>query len=280
MCLAAWALGQHERFVFVLAANRDEFHARPSAALARWPARAPGAPTLIGGRDLAAGGTWMALREDDARVALVTNVREGAARPVPGAPSRGALVAEALDQPRGRWPDPAWLEAQAVQPRAGWNLVLIDPFEGRFGWASNRAPGPRLGGRGLFGVSNAALDTPWPKLLALKTRLAAALAAGSVPSVFEQAFEALADRSVAPDAPLPDTGIGEARERALAPAFIQLHDDAGQPVYGTRAATVLVGERLGDHPGGRFVLHVAERRFDAHARPAGETRLCLPLHAA
>lgn len=276
MCLAAWALGQHERLAFVLAANRDEFYARPSAALARWQPGEPDAPPLIGGRDLAAGGTWMALREDDGRVALVTNVREGAARPVPGAPSRGALVAEALDQPRGRWPDLAWLQAQAVRPRAGWNLVLIDPLEGRFGWASNRGPAPRLDGSGIFGVSNAALDTPWPKLVALKARLAAALAAGSVTAVFEQAFEALADRGVAPDTALPDTGVGSARERALAPAFIHLHDDAGQPVYGTRAATVLVGERVGR----RFELHVAERRFDAQARLAGETRLSLPLRAA
>uniref|UniRef100_UPI001576FFB4 NRDE family protein n=1 Tax=Burkholderia sp. L27(2015) TaxID=1641858 RepID=UPI001576FFB4 len=54
MCLIAFAWNVHPRWRLLLAGNRDEFHARPSAPLARWDD-----VPIIGGRDLQAGGTWL-----------------------------------------------------------------------------------------------------------------------------------------------------------------------------------------------------------------------------
>ena len=54
MCLIAFALGQHPDYPLVVAANRDEFHQRPTAAMDWWPE-----PNILAGRDLQAGGTWL-----------------------------------------------------------------------------------------------------------------------------------------------------------------------------------------------------------------------------
>src|SRR6185295_2891966 len=96
MCLAVVALDVHPRFSLVVVANRDEAHARPTRAAHWWPRDA--GPPVFGGRDLAAGGTWLALARHG-RWAFVTNVREPG-RNDPAAPSRGALVLRVIDDPR------------------------------------------------------------------------------------------------------------------------------------------------------------------------------------
>ena len=90
MCVVAFAHHVHPRWRLLLAGNRDEFHARPTAALARWPGTG-----LLAGRDLVSGGTWVGL-DARGRVAVVTNVRDGIAKPHSG-PSRGALPVSLLD---------------------------------------------------------------------------------------------------------------------------------------------------------------------------------------
>ena len=259
MCLIGLALEQHPRFALVVAANRDEFLQRPAAALDWWQAE-PGAAALLGGRDLHAGGTWMGLNTAG-RVAMLTNVR-APQRQRSDAPSRGAIV-------------PAWLASQSsasdywrdltARGHNPFNLLAGDLASGRWWWADDRARAPATLGPGLYGLSNAALDTPWPKVQRLKAALAAALADAEDPAALEAAlFAALADATQVPEHELPDTGIGRERERWLAPAFIRT-PDAG---YGTRCSTLLIAER----DGAGLSAQIVERQYAADGAPLSQRR--------
>lgn len=262
MCLIGLALDAHPRYALVIAANRDEFHDRPAAPLAWW--QPPGdAPALLSGRDLEAGGTWMGV-SGHGRVGLLTNVRNPRRRRA-GAPSRGALVTDWLATARpvdALWPDFA---ARGCNP---FNLIGGDLKSGFWWWADDRSERPRALGSGVFGLSNAALDTPWPKVERLKAALSEALATRDhgpredAPPLLQSLWDALADRRGAPDERLPDTGVGLERERWLAPAFIA----APEGHYGTRCSTVLIGERLGAD----WQLAVWERSFDRRGGLQGE----------
>lgn len=267
MCLAAVAVACSDRFPFVVASNRDEFHARAAAPLAWWVPAAGAAPVL-GGRDLEGGGTWLGLNAAG-RLALVTNVREPG-RFDPAAPTRGTLVTQALAAPRA---DERWLDGVLQVPRNGYNLLLAEIGAPQLLWAGNRAGPARRLGPGLYGLSNAALDTPWPKVVQLEARLADALALSRDAADLALAlFAALADRRPAPDAALPATGVPLARERQLSPAFIHVGGDGGAGAYGTRCSTLVIAERRGRG------LHtrVIERRFDAAGAVEGETTVELP----
>jgi uncharacterized protein with NRDE domain len=232
MCLAAFALHAHPRFPLVIAANRDEFFARAAAPMAWWADR----PDILAGRDLSAGGTWFGLTRAG-RLALLTNVREPG-RQTAGAPSRGALVVDWLDSHDGA---PNFAQ-RLVGGYNGFNLVTADVSRNTWHWVSNRAPAPVALGAGIHTLSNAALDTPWPKTMGLRAAMAEALEqAADADDLTERLFTALADPTPAPDAALPDTGVGLARERLLSPRFIRM-PDAG---YGTRCSTVLVREAGG-----------------------------------
>ena len=233
VCLVALAIGHSARFPWVLASNRDEFHARPTLPLAWWPAEGD-APRVLGGRDLGAGGSWLALRADG-RLALVTNVRE------PGrfdatAPSRGALVVQGL---QAGLADAAWLHGVVTAPRNGFNLLLADLRTGAAVWATNRQAQQRVLGAGIYGLSNASLDTPWPKVSHLKRSLAMLDPHGdSAEHIALQAFAALAERGAAPDDLLPHTGIPIDRERQLSSPFIHIPATAQAGAYGTRKDSV------------------------------------------
>lgn len=246
MCLAAFALNAHPRFPLVIAANRDEFFDRAATPMAWWADR----PDVLAGRDLGAGGTWFGLSRTG-RLALLTNVREPG-RVQADAPSRGALVVDWL---ASRQAAPAFAAALPAGYN-GFNLVTADLGRGHWHWLSNRVAGAPIAlADGLHALSNAALDTPWPKTTALKAALTAALAqAVSARQLAELLFAALADDRPAPDAALPDTGVGLPTERQLSPRFVRLPDPArpGLARYGTRCSTVLVREA-----GGR--THVIER---------------------
>jgi uncharacterized protein with NRDE domain len=252
MCLAALALDVSRRFPLVVAANRDEFFNRPAARLAWWTPEGASQP-ILGGRDLAAGGTWMGLTAQG-RFALVTNVRRPGPPPADG-PSRGLIV-------------PAWLEGQqaadrfwpriALSGHAPFNLIAADFKRGECFWATNQLPSGRRLERGVTVISNAAeLDAPWPKVQLLKARVDDALHdAGDDHGVDElagQLFAMLADRSPAPDDQLPHTGLDRERERQLSSAFIRTPEGA----YGTRCSTLVIAERTGKH----LHTHVFERSF-------------------
>jgi uncharacterized protein with NRDE domain len=266
MCLAAFALNAHPRFPLVIAANRDEFFARPAAPMAWWPA---GSTQVLAGRDLEAGGTWFGVTRAG-RLALLTNVREPG-RQVAGAPSRGDLVVDWLT---GTADAPAFVRSLRAGYN-GFNLVMADLPGGTWHWFSNRADGPVALPQGLHGLSNASLDTPWPKTRGLKADLAAALASAvSAQALLDRLLLALADDRPAPDEDLPDTGVGLARERLLSPRFVRMAPpDGGEAVYGTRCSTVLVTEAL---PDGRRLTRVLERTVDAHGRWQAPVRYELP----
>ena len=256
MCLVVVALAAHPRYSLVVAANRDEFHAR-AALPAHWGDRPPYAG-MLAGRDLAAGGTWMGVR-GDGRWALVTNVREGRGGDTT-APSRGELVPDLLNSP----PESA-IAALARKATAynGFNLLAGDA--GSALWLSNRAVGTRSLTHGIHGLSNAQLDTPWPKLTRTRDAVSAWAARGD--DDLTPLFAALADRTRAADADLPATGVPLEWERLLSAPFI-VSDD-----YGTRCSTVLA---IGRDASVRMV----ERSFDARGDATGEIAFDFTLGSA
>jgi uncharacterized protein with NRDE domain len=250
MCLVALAIDQNRRFPLVIATNRDEFFKRPAARLAWWTPET-GGPAILSGRDLEAGGTWLGLTAEG-RLALVTNVRDPG-RNDAGAPSRGRIVADWLGATERT--DRFWMRT-ALSGYNGFNLVAADFRRGECFWASNNGSYPMRLERGVHGLSNAQLDTPWPKVEALKSRLHDALdEAESVDQLSSALFAALADRSEAGDAELPDTGVSRDLEKMLSAAFIRSPDMA----YGTRCSTLVIAERVNRH----LVTHVLERTFSA-----------------
>ncbi|WP_028080958.1 NRDE family protein [Solimonas soli] len=248
MCLIALALDAHPRYSLVLAANRDEFHARPAAPASWWD----DAPHIFGGRDLQQHGSWLAAARDG-RWAAVTNVRR-MVLPDPSAPSRGALISDYLRGSSGAADYARSLSATAHR-YAGFNLLIGDRdgvfYVGNLPRFTLQALTP-----GLHAVSNASLDTPWPKLVHLKSRLAQWCADDDHDSA--PLFAALSDPRAAADDELPDTGVGLERERFLSAAFIRGAE------YGTRCSTVLTIDA-----GGHASFH--EKRYGADAVYAGET---------
>ncbi|HJV59779.1 MAG TPA: NRDE family protein [Albitalea sp.] len=250
MCLVALAIDHSRRFPLVVASNRDEYFKRASARLAWWTPES-GGPAILSGRDLEAGGTWMGLTAEG-RFALVTNVRNPE-RNDPGAPSRGRIVPEWLGG-RERT-DRFWMRT-ALSGYNGFNLIAIDFRGGECFWGTNNGEHPQRLERGVHGLSNAGLDTPWPKVEKLKSQLAQAIdLAPSVDALSMRLFDALADRSEAPDDELPHTGVSLEWERRLSAAFIRAPDQA----YGTRCSTLVITEKVNRH----LVTHVLERSFSA-----------------
>jgi uncharacterized protein with NRDE domain len=230
MCLIAFAWRAHPRYPLLLVGNRDEFHARPTAALDWWG----DSPDIAGGRDLAAGGTWLAMSRNG-RFGALTNFRDpGAVRPQ--GPSRGELVPGFL---RG---DPGPIDAARDAAArgnlySGFNLLLCD---GRtMAYASN-CPEEHSSelAPGVYGLSNHRLDAPWPKLDLARTTLAGVLVADEPDA--DEIFEVVSDRAQAPDHVLPDTGVGLALEQLLSAQFIV------SPAYGTRSTTLLMLRNDGD----------------------------------
>jgi len=228
MCLIAFSWLAHPRFKLALIANRDEFHARPTAP-AGWldPQR-----RVFGGRDLVAGGGWLQFA-GDGRIAAVTNVRQG--RPEAAPRSRGALVAEFA---AARTDAAAYLDelARNAGEYGRFNLLVGD---GAALYHASNVPefsAQRIA-PGVYGLSNGGFDAPWPKLERARAGLAAWLdaAAAQAPTPhWEPLLQLLADTQPAEDAALPDTGVGIELERRLSPIFIR--GDS----YGTRSSTVLL----------------------------------------
>lgn len=255
MCLIAFDFRPQAWVPLRLVANRDEFHHRPAAALAAWQ----DAPDIIGGRDLEAGGSWLAVHRGG-RVAAVTNVRDPALKVPADAPSRGQLVREALECPDL----PGWLARMAAGEGwryAGFNLLASD---GERLWHLHRSRERLLLAQvapGIHGLSNDSLDTPWPKLIAARQGLATALRRRWP----EDALDALSDPRTADDSQLPDTGVGLELERRLSPPFI-----IGEQ-YGTRATTWLEWNRQGQ------VIEIEEHRYGPAGLKLGSTRRTLAL---
>lgn len=224
MCLIALALNPTEELSLVVIANRDEWLKRPTAPLRRWT----DGSGIVAGVDLEAGGTWMGIQPERRRIAMVTNVRDPSdLRPKePGELSRGALVRDFLV---GTMPARHYVEQVKKSAMRGFNLIAIDG-EGAF-HCSNRGGAPTELGPGIFGVSNALLDTPWPKVVRAKARLADVMRSGPSEALL---LDILADDARPDDPALPNTGVGLELERALSPIRVAL------PGYETRCSTVLM----------------------------------------
>ena len=252
MCILLTAWRDHPRYDLVVAANRDEFHARPTAPAAVWP----DAPQVVAGRDLEAGGTWLGVARGG-RFAAVTNVRR------PGQPagtrSRGMLVAGFLRDTAAVGAHGPTLIGTA-DDYAGVNLVYGDRTA-LCTW-SNQDNRVRVLEAGVYGLSNATLDVDWPKVTRLK-RAYARHRELEGDALIEALLITLRDETLAADDELPDTGIGHALERQLSPIFI---DGGG---YGTRCSSVILRERDGR-------VQFVERRYDASGHASGDSRHDLP----
>jgi uncharacterized protein with NRDE domain len=275
MCLILFAHRFDPRYRLVLAANRDEFHARPTLPAHFWG----GDRDILAGRDLESGGTWLGVTRQG-RWAAVTNFREMPEPSTKKAVSRGLLVSGFLKSSSS----PA-AYAEELLPHgadySGYNLLVGDPDE--VAWCSNRTEGEgekplRVLEPGIYGLSNHLLDTPWPKVVRGKALLRETLESHSVQAadsnldshlgrndnsdLAASLLEVLLDRTYAADHQLPSTGVTPELERALSASFIKLAD------YGTRSSSALLIGTSGE-------IHFAERRFDASGQLLGEDQFDL-----
>lgn len=232
MCLIVFAWQVIPGMPLIAAANRDEFYDRPTAPAAWWADH----PQIYAGRDLQGGGTWLGVTRDG-RFAAITNVR------APGekrddAPSRGRLVANYLS---GTLSAQDYIREIGTKAQAydGFNLLLGDA--GQLVWYSNRGDGdPRNGtplAPGIYGLSNAQLDTPWPKVVRTKAQFSSLLCQAAPPDAY---FEMLTDTAQATDCRLPKTGVSADMERLLSSVWIE------SPTYGTRSSSIVHLDRRGN----------------------------------
>ena len=246
MCLLVIAIGQSTEYPVILAGNRDEFHERPAAAADWWDDQ----PDIVGGRDLEAGGSWLALHRNG-RFAAVTNYRD-ADRPPDGLRSRGHLVSEFLGS--GLAPLD-YLENIDGSVYAGFNLIVGDRSDAAY--LSNRNGGLCRLEAGIYGLSNSVLDTPWEKVERSKQGLANLLERNAV---FEKTLlELLGDRRPGHADEAESQRLGEAVATAITAPFIVM------PQYGTRCSTVVTMDD-------KLRWRLLERRFDADGKTQGESR--------
>ena len=223
MCLIFLSLNNHPNYKFILAANRDEFYNRRTAPADYWS----DFPSILGGRDLEANGTWLGMTKSG-KVSLLTNYRDPK-NINPQAPSRGRLVSDFLKTDIAAAEYLSAIEKEGKKYN-GFNL-LAGTINGLY-YLSNYADGVRKLQSGFFGLSNHLLDTPWPKVTRGKERLHPILEEPEIRPV--QLFEFLYDNHRAEDEALPNTGVGLERERVLSSMFIK------SPNYGSRCSTVVL----------------------------------------
>ncbi len=232
MCLIVFAWQVVPGIPLVAAANRDEFYARPTAAAAWWEDH----PQVYAGRDLQDGGTWLGITREG-RFAALTNIRNPAERR-DGLRSRGMLVSDYLN---GDMAAEDYI-AQAARSSADYNgYNLIVGTRDKLIWYNNRESQDERNGRplasGIYGLSNAGLDSPWPKVVRTKAQFSSLLCQGAP---YDAYFEMLKDTTRANDCRLPKTGVDIEWERLLSAVCIE------SPTYGTRSSTVVQLYR--DHP--------------------------------
>lgn len=248
MCLILFAALAHPRYPLLVAANRDESYARPTATAAFWDDE----PGVYAGRDLEQGGTWLGIARNG-RFAAITNYRQGSRNPA-AERSRGELTRGFLAGHEAPGPYLHSVETRAAHYN-GFSLIVGEATDLWF--YSNRGVEPRKITPGVHGLSNHLLDEPWPKVRRGIAELQTLLSADE-DELVARLFEVLADRAAASDDLLPATGVDQRRERALSASFI-----AGD-TYGTRASTVLLVGAGGD-------VLVRERSFGPGGAVLGDS---------
>jgi uncharacterized protein with NRDE domain len=243
MCLILFAWNAHPRYALIVAANREEFHRRDTAPAAFWDDH----PSLLAGRDLQAGGTWLGLTRGG-RFAAITNYREPASPDAGEGKSRGSLVSGFLTSD-----SEAMHHAEQVAAGggvdSGFNMLLGDGRE--LAYVSNRGAGPWVVEPGCHGLSNHLLNTDWPKVHEGRERLRDMISGERLAP--EPLFELLTDRRLTPG-DIPDNV-----EQGLVPELMTRHYFIQSPEYGTRCSTVVLVGRDGE-------TLFAERSFDPEGR--------------
>lgn len=246
MCLIAFGWRAHPDYRLVLAANRDEFHRRPSQALHWWPDE----PDLLAGRDLQAGGTWLAAHRSG-RFATVTNYRDPP-KFAKKRRSRGELVTSFVS---GDADAESFSRSIVGEDYAGFSLLVAD--ENEMFCVSNRGDEPVRLAPGIYGLSNASLDTPWSKVVRSRDALRSLAASDAINE--SALFRIMADRTLAPPADIEAGHLPFELARALTAAFIV------SPEYGTRCSTALLWSNAGK-------IMLSERRFDASGQSSGQSQ--------
>jgi uncharacterized protein with NRDE domain len=238
MCLIFLSINHHPNYKLIVAGNRDEFYNRRTAAANFWEDHSE----ILGGRDLEAGGTWLAMTKKG-KIGMVTNYRD----PLninPHAPSRGHLVSDFLltEESPGEY-----LRAVSKKGKEynGFNLITGEVDD--LWYYSNYKEGIEKLLPGFYGLSNHLLESAWPKILRGKEMMKPVLSHATIDA--ETLFEILYDDQVAPDQSLPSTGLPLVRERALSSMFIKSEG------YGSRCSTVITIDKSDN-------VFFAERVYD------------------
>lgn len=229
----------------IVAGNRDEFHARPTQDAHWWPDE----PDVLGGRDLQAGGTWLGLHRNG-RFATVTNFRDAVA-PVGNLASRGHLTTKFLTSDISPIDYVADIQGQHY---GGFNLLVSDGEQ--MAYLSNRNSNCQELPPGIYGLANAALDTPWPKIMRSKTALRALLDANNINQT--SLLRLLNDRDKARVGEVQPEGLPFDKAHALTAPFIVLPD------YGTRCSTTIIRNR-------QNTISMTEKRFAASGTSTGQS---------
>lgn len=259
MCLIVFAHQLEPGLPLVVAANRDEFFRRPTAEAEFWSAADSGR-SLLAGRDLQAGGSWLGV-DRAGRFAAVTNIRDPSLQTIRPL-SRGQLITDYLCQDL----EPADYCAALldnIDQFAAFNLLLGDGRSMVF--LHSMESTYQVLPPGLYGLSNGHLNSPWPKIERSRERLSKLLAAPGRLST-DALIAMMADSQPAPDAELPDTGIGLALERELSPVFIA--HSARQ--YGTRCSTAVILDGEGE-------MRFCEQSYTADGQPGASRYFQFPL---
>jgi uncharacterized protein with NRDE domain len=259
MCLITFSYKQHQQYPFILVANRDEFYQRESAAMTLWPTD----NSILAGQDLTQMGSWLGLHKSG-RFSAVTNFRQKAATTMAKPLSRGHLVSKSLASDQSMHSYLTQL-AGTKQHYGAYNFLCADN-NGLY-FSNNHSPSQKLDcakntldnqavandfiklSAGLFGLCNATLDTPWPKLTNAKRDLEQLINNGDI--TLDTLKQLLNSSDTAPEHKLPNTGIDKSWERALSAQFINLDS------YGTRAKTIILQRQDG-------FTQICEARYDSN----------------
>jgi len=233
MCLIIFSWNPSSSRPFILGANRDEFHRRPSQDAHYWP----DAPHIFAGRDLQMMGTWLGLaRHPDNthfRLAALTNVRQADSKTYRH--SRGELPRLFLESDQSALD---YCHAIELERYAGFNGIFYDGLNLAYIHHSSKYTTEiQELAAGNYALSNARLDTPWPKVQQSRLALDKIRADQQIEQTAEILFSHLGNTQIASDDILPDTGVGLTLERMLSAAFII------SPEYGTRTSTAVIIEQ-------------------------------------
>ncbi len=229
VCLILIAWNTHPRYRVIIAANRDEWRARPTAALGEWQTD----PVIIAGQDLQAGGSWLGL-SSQGRIAAVTNLR-GSTTGSENPRSRGQLVTDFLHQEVAAEEYIARTCAQRMEYN-GFNLLVGD-LAGLLRYCSADTRYQRLSD-GIHCICNGLPSDAWPKAKRSLRLLSVAIKDHQLNP--RSLLNLLHDSWQPPDERLPQTGISLELERQLAPIFVTGKE------YGTRCSSLIMIEHSGN----------------------------------